>query len=83
MNFKSNLSTFQSYKSGGFIKLGHGSTLSDILYGKEIGLGFEFGLRGNKQEGLNNLQITQPAATFNDVDNTVQSYWLFGLNYSL
>ncbi len=82
VNFKSNLSTFQSYKSG---DLSNWTWINSFGYTfwKGIGLGFEFGLRGNKQEGLNNLQITQPAATFNDLDNKVQSYWLFGLNYSL
>lgn len=82
VNFKSNFSTFQSYKSG---DLSNWTWINSFGYSiwKGIGLGFEFGLRGNKQEGLNNLQITQPTATFNDLDNKVQSYWLFGLNYSL
>lgn len=82
VNFKSNLSTFQSYKSGDLSNWTWINSFGYTLW-KGIGLGFEFGLRGNKQEGLNNLQITQPAATFNDLDNKVQSYWLFGLNYSL
>ncbi len=82
VNFKSNLSTFQSYKSGDLSNWTWINSFGYTLW-KGIGLGFEFGLRGNKQEGLNNLQITQPTATFNDLDNKVQSYWLFGLNYSL
>ncbi len=82
INFKSNLSTFQSYKSGDLSNWTWINSFGYTLW-KGIGLGFEFGLRGNKQEGLNNLQITQPTATFNDLDNKVQSYWLFGLNYSL
>ncbi len=82
VSFKSNLSTFQSYKSGDLSNWTWINSFGYTLW-KGIGLGFEFGLRGNKQEGLNNLQMTQPSATFNDLDNKVQSYWLFGLNYSL
>ncbi|MDJ0646794.1 MAG: DUF3078 domain-containing protein [Flavobacteriaceae bacterium] len=86
VNFKSNLSTFQSYKEG---DLSNWTWINSFGYTfwKGIGLGFEFGLRGNKQEALNNLQTRavnpNPTATFGDVDNKVQSYWLFGINYSL
>lgn len=56
-----------------------------ILYGKNIGLGFEFGLRGNKQEALNfaNTGLTgDDLLTLETVDNDLQSYWLVGLNYA-
>lgn len=85
VNFKSNFSTFQSYKSSDLSNWTWTNSLGYTLW-KGIGLGFEFGLRGNKQEGLNNLQTRvggNPAATFSDLDNKTQSYWLFGLNYSL
>ncbi len=85
VNFKSNFSTFQSYKSSDLSNWTWTNSLGYTLW-KGIGLGFEFGLRGNKQEGLNNLQTRvggNPAATFSDLDSKTQSYWLFGLNYSL
>jgi hypothetical protein len=85
VNFKSNFSTFQSYSSSDLSNWTWINSLGYTLW-KGIGLGFEFGLRGNKQEGLNNLQTRvggNPAATFSDLDNKTQSYWLFGLNYSL
>jgi len=85
VSFKSNFSTFQSYKSGDLSNWTWTNSFGYTLW-KGIGLGFEFGLRGNKQEGLNNLQTRvggNPNATFSDLDNKTQSYWLFGLNYSL
>jgi hypothetical protein len=51
------------------------------LYEK-IGLGFELGLRQNKQEALNNALMTTTNATFETVDNVVQSYWLVGMSYA-
>ena len=82
VNFKTNFSTFQSYKSGDLSNWTWINSFGYTLW-KGIGVGFEFGLRDNKQEGLANLQATSPTATFADLDNKVQSYWLFGLNYSL
>ena len=88
VNFKSNLSTFQSYKSGDLSNWTWINSFGYTLW-KGIGVGFEFGLRGNKQEALNDIQtnVNNPDfdanATFGSIDNKVQSYWLFGLNYSL
>lgn len=86
VNFKTNFSTFQSYKSGDLSNWTWVNSFGYTLW-KGIGLGFEFGLRNNKQEALANaLALTPtpiPAPTFSNVDNPVQSYWLFGLNYSL
>ncbi|MCB0469177.1 MAG: hypothetical protein KDC51_00625, partial [Flavobacteriaceae bacterium] len=54
---------------------------------KNIGAGFEFGLRGNKQEALNYAYSnwdplgSDPEPTFGNIDNKLQTYWLFGLNY--
>ncbi len=85
VNFKTNFSTFQSYKSSDLSNWTWINSFGYTLW-KGIGVGFEFGLRGNKQEGLNDLQTRatnpMPNATFSDVDNKTQSYWLFGLNYS-
>ena len=90
VNFKSNLSAFQSYKSS---DLSNWTWINSFGYTfwKGIGLGFEFGLRKNKQEALNTALGNYDAAalpvqtvpTFNNVDNKLQSYWLFGLNYSI
>lgn len=86
VNFKTNFSTFQSYKSGDLSNWTWVNSFGYTLW-KGIGLGFEFGLRNNKQEALANAlgqtPVPTPTPTFDNVDNPVQSYWLFGLNYSL
>ncbi|WP_298485176.1 DUF3078 domain-containing protein [uncultured Maribacter sp.] len=85
VNFKTNFSTFQSYKSGDLSNWTWINSFGYTLW-KGIGLGFEFGLRGNKQEALNNavskVAATDPQPTFDSIDNKTQSYWLFGLNYA-
>ena len=82
VNFKTNFSTFQSYSDG---NLSNWTWINSFGYTiwKGIGLGFEFGLRDNKQEGLANALAADANASFDNLDNQVQSYWLFGLNYSL
>ncbi len=85
INFKTNFSTFQSYKSG---DLSNWTWINSFGYTfwKGIGLGFEFGLRGNRQEAFANALAqpgVDPALTIGEVDSPTQSYWLFGLNYSL
>lgn len=82
VNFKTNFSTFQSYSSSNLSNWTWINSFGYTLW-KGIGLGFEFGLRDNKQEGLANAIATDPNASFDNLDNKVQSYWLFGLNYSL
>ncbi|MDX1364425.1 DUF3078 domain-containing protein [Arenibacter latericius] len=85
VNFKTNLSMFQSYKSSDYSNWTWTNSFGYTLW-KGIGLGFEFGLRDNKQEALNyainNMAVTDPEPTFGNVDNDLQTYWLFGLNYS-
>ncbi|MCL7764327.1 DUF3078 domain-containing protein [Polaribacter sp. Z014] len=82
INFKSNVSAFQSYKSNDLSNITWTNSFGYTLW-RGIGLGFEFGLRSNKQEALNNANsfTPVPAETFATVDNKLQSYWLFGLNY--
>ncbi len=80
LSLRSNLSMFQSYDSNNFSNWTFTNSLGYTLW-KGIGLGFELGLRRNKQEALANAQLTNPAETFGTVDNKLQSYWLFGLNY--
>ena len=85
VNFKTNLSAFQSYESSDFSNWTWINSFGYTLW-KKIGVGFDFGLRQNKQEALN-YELTRPinplpGATFDSVDNKLQSYWLFGLNYA-
>ncbi len=82
VNFKTNFSTFQSYSNGDLSNWTWINSFGYTLW-KGLGLGFEFGLRNNKQEGLANALATDANATFDNLDNKPQSYWLFGLNYSL
>ncbi len=85
VNFKTNFSTFQSYKSGDLSNWTWINSFGYTLW-KGIGLGFEFGLRGNKQEALANAlaqdPVPTPTPTFENIDSPTQSYWLFGLNYA-
>ncbi|WP_373519743.1 DUF3078 domain-containing protein [Pricia sp.] len=85
LNLKSNFSTFQSYKSSNYSNFTWINSLGYTLW-KGIGLGFEFGLRGNHQESLANAfaqtPVPTPTPTFENTDNDLQTYWLFGLNYA-
>lgn len=85
LNVKSNLSAFLSYKSSNYSNWTWTNSLGYTLW-KGIGLGFEFGLRDNKQETLNyvlnNAPTPDPTATFDTINNDLQTYWLFGLSYS-
>ena len=80
--FKSNLSAFMSYDSSDLSNWTWINSFSYTLW-KMIGVGFDFGLRSNKQEAVNyavnTLGITD--ATFDNVDNDLQTYWTLGLSY--
>ena len=90
--FKSNLSAFYSYKSSDLSNWTWTNAFSYTLW-KNIGVGFDFGLRGNKQEALNyglgqyaltQTPVPNPAVevpTFNNVDNKLQTYYTLGLSY--
>jgi hypothetical protein len=82
INFKTNLSTFQSYKSGDFSNITWTNSFSYTLW-KMIGVGFDFGLRSNKQEALNYSIATlgNTTETFDSVDNDLQTYYTVGLSY--
>ena len=82
VNFKTNLSAFQSYKSGDYSNWTWTNSFSYTLW-KMIGVGFDFGLRSNKQEALNYSINTlgNTGETFDSVDNDLQSYYTFGLSY--
>ena len=88
VNFKSNLSMFQSYKSSDYSNLTWTNSFGYTLW-KMIGVGFDFGLRSNKQEALNYAlgqfdPLAVPAQTeptFDNVDNKLQTYYTIGLSY--
>ena len=89
LSLKSNLSVFQSYSGGDLSNWTFTNSFAYTIW-NGLGLGFELGIRNNKQEALNNainlnnaldVPLTQP--TFSTVDNKLQSYWLFGLSYAL
>lgn len=86
INFKTNLSMFQSYKSGDLSNWTWTNSFGYTLW-KMIGVGFDFGLRSNKQEALNYaLGQFDPIGggdepNFNNVDNDLQTYWTLGLSY--
>lgn len=88
INFKTNFSTFQSYKSSDFSNFTWTNSFGYTLW-KMIGVGFDFGLRSNKQEALNYalgqfdpLAIpAQTEPTFDNVDNKLQTYYTVGLSY--
>ena len=82
ISIKSNFSMFQSYKEAYLSNWNWTNSFGYKLW-KGIGLGFDFGLRNNKQEALNNALISDVNTTFSTLDNKIQSYWLFGLSYSL
>jgi len=48
-----------------------------------IGIGFDFGLRDNKQEALNYALTTlgDPNATFDNIDNDLQTFYTLGISY--
>lgn len=86
INFKTNFSAFQSYEASELSNWTWINSLSYTLW-KGIGLGFEFGLRDNHQEALNFatanfVEGSGAVPTFDNVDNELQSYWLFGLTYA-
>lgn len=73
--FKSNLSTFQSYKSSDLSNWTWTNSFSYTLW-KMIGVGFDFALRSNKQEAANFQGVA-----LEDADNDLQSYYTIGLSY--
>lgn len=82
LNFATNLSVFLSYKSFDYSNYTWTNSLSYTIW-KNLGLGFDFGLRKNKQEAYNYEMQNNPDLVLADTDNKLQSYWLFGLNFKL
>ena len=82
ISFKSNLSMFESYESGDLSNITWTNSFGYTMW-KMIGVGFDFGLRSNKQEALNYAVNTlgDMAATFDTIDNKLQTYYTIGLSY--
>lgn len=86
INFKTNFSTFQSYKSSDLSNWTWTNSFSYTLW-KMIGVGFDFGLRSNRQEALAFAfdQFDPSGAgdepSFDNIDNKLQSYYTIGLSY--
>lgn len=76
--FRSNLSTFQSYKSSDLSNATWINSLGFNIW-KGIGVGLESGLRANKQETFNSGLTNFPS--LEATPGKVQSYWLAGLSY--
>ncbi len=83
ISWRSNLSAFLSYEDMDNLTNWTWVNSLGMNIWKGIGVGFELGLRGNKQETLdyqvNTLGNTE--MTFDNVDNKLQTYWLLGLSY--
>lgn len=82
LNVKSNLSIFMSYEGSDYSNYTWTNSFSYTIW-KSLGVGFDFGLRKNKQEALNYALDSDPDATFGSIENDLQSYWLLGLNITL
>jgi hypothetical protein len=81
LNLKTNFTSFVSYEDSNYSNWTWINTFGYTLW-KGIGVGFDFGLRKNKQEALNFALDSDENATFDSIDNELQTYWMFGLNYS-
>lgn len=84
LNFKTNLSAFQSYEDS---NLSNWTWINSFAYSiwKGIGLGLDFGLRSNHQEAVNferNRAGGNSDASFDNVDNEIQTYYTVGASYS-
>jgi len=76
ISFKTNLSTFISYEDGDLSNWTWTNSFAYTLW-KKIGVGFDFGLRSNRQEAANFQEVALA-----DADNELQTYWTLGLSYS-
>jgi hypothetical protein len=75
LNIKSNFSTFQSYEDSNLSNWTWTNSLGYTIW-KNIGVGFDFALRDNRQEAANFQDVDLEQA-----DNDLQSFWTFGLSY--
>jgi len=86
INFKTNLTGFYSYEDIDYSNWQWTNSFSYTLW-KALGVGFDFGLRGNKQEaynyGIGLGNFTADSLSLEDFDdNKIQSFWNLGLSYA-
>ena len=90
INWRSNLSAFMSYSE--FNNYSNWTWVNGFSANvwKGLGLGFELGLRSNKQEAYNAKVaadgLDPEVFTIGDLDsgdNPLQTYWVLGLTYNL
>jgi len=92
--WRSNLSAFVSYSDPNNFSNWTWVNGFNATVWKGLGVGFELGLRGNRQEGYNTFLAASGAdpevIAIDDFDNSanggdspLQSYWLLGLTYSI
>ena len=84
VTWKSNFSTFLSYEDPeNFSNWTWVNTFTTAYKG--IGIGFDLGLRGNKQEAFNILNDDPLITEVKDYkgDNPFQTYWVLGLSYNI
>jgi len=92
--WRSNLSAFVSY--GDVNNFSNWTWVNGFNFTawRGIGVGFEFGLRNNRQEGYNTYLAANPTITPEtveigdftdqpDAENPLQTYWLLGLTYNI
>jgi len=87
--WKSNFTAFLSYEDASNLSNWTWVNGFSFTVWKGIGVGFDFGLRQNKQEVLSVIRAGEEAvsgaatSTFDsDFDNDLQTYWLLGLTYA-
>lgn len=81
VSWRSNLSSFLSYSD--MENLSNWTWVNGLgldLW-KGIGVGFELGLRKNKQEA--NAAVAKPGLDIDAGDNPLQTYYVLGINYSI
>lgn len=88
INFKSNLSAFVSYEDTNYSNWQWTNSFSYTLW-KALGVGFDCGLRSNKQEAFNYTLaqfaldgLDSSGLTLENTDNELQSFWNIGLSYA-
>ena len=86
INWRSNLSAFISYKDPQNYSNCTWVNQFGFTVWKGIGVGFDLGLRRNKQESYNAVLADMPELKIEDLpkdNNPLQTYWLLGLTYNL
>ncbi len=88
INFKTNFSAFISYEDVDNLSNWAWTNTFGYTLWKKIGVGFDFGLRSNRQEAVSfaNNQLAEGVTPFDidddAVDNPLQTFWTLGLSYA-